>query len=129
MHHQCIIRASSAQHQHIISTSSAHHQCIISTSSVHNQCIISASSAHHQSPSMSRGSSLKVAKLRPRVLHCLLCLVVAIFQVEARLERGLPTMRCNGFQPSLRTRSSFIHCQEPIPKIKKRVEALDCSFL
>ena len=70
-HHQCIISASLLHHQCIISASSVHHPCIIMAPSAHHQCIISALSAHHHGIFMASGTTFI-----PRVLNCLLCLVL-----------------------------------------------------
>ena len=101
VHHQCIIRASSGHHQCIINAWSAHHlgilrvssgphQSIIRASSEHHQGLIRASSGHHQciisalsvlyQASPAHYQRIMCTSFLPRVLHCLLCLVLYSYQ-------------------------------------------------
>ena len=76
MHHQGLIRA----HQGIIRASSASHQCIISASSAHHQRFISVSEHIISASSGDQGTTSI-----PRVLHCLLCLVIIFITSVWRL--------------------------------------------
>ena len=121
MHQRFITMASSRPHQGIIRASIVHYQRIISASSVHPERIKSASSGDQGTTAI------------PRVLHCLLCLVLLMFEEiakhlanDAYNDRPRPPLTTHGKKevaaPFLNEFACQMGCsQEALQGSKKRV--------